>query len=411
MNNLNVEALNIDELKDFFEIKGAIDNEIIRLKINEFTDKANILYTGQDKDVVIDFINKAELKMVNYCNSINNSLNLNDKRLQNTIDENYKLDTFNLNYKKGTFNPLKKQTRILNLVINSIFRKNYSTTESTNYVYRLPTSIKNVVSMKVASIELPNTVPAFNKKDNTNEFSIITYTNNSGTISEIERHIIQIPTGMYALDQIIEHLNNSIFTQNTKLKRVALYFYDYTGSFHFVRNTDTTKNGDIDPTHEFDIDFRISSNQNRPIQLNMGWMLGYRKPYYKYSEDYNKKVSININNAIEGFAPEAPINIFGTSYFFLHINDYNNNTSPVYETVFQEGLITSTHIMDKIQNTGSKKLIQNNLSHNIDKVRRYYGPVNIDKLEIKLLDQYGRVVNLLNSDFSFTLQLEILYNL
>ena len=408
--NLNIESLNIDELKDFFEIKGAINNQIIRLKINEYIDKANLLYTGQDKKTVIDFINKAEVKMTDYCNSINNSLHINDKRLQNTIDENFKLDTFNLNYKKGTFNPLKKQTRILNLVINSIFRKNYHNTESTNFIYTLPASLKNVVSMKVASIELPNTVPAFNNKDITNEFTIITYTNNIGIKTDIEEHIIQMPTGMYSLDQIIEYLNESIFSQKTKLKRVGINFYDYTGSVHFVRNKDSGT-GDTNPDHHFDIDFRISSNKNRPIQLNMGWLLGYRKPYYKYSEDYTQINNVDIHNSYNGFIPEAPINIFGTPYFFLHINDFNNNTSPVYETTFQEGLISSTHIMDKIQNTGAKTIVQTNLSHNIDKIRRYYGPVNIDKLEIKLLDQYGRVINLLKSDFSFTLQIEILYDL
>ena len=80
--NLNIKSLNIDELKEFFEIKGAINDQIIRLKINEYIDKANLLYTGQDKKAVIDFINKAEVKMTDYCNSINNSLNINDKRLQ-----------------------------------------------------------------------------------------------------------------------------------------------------------------------------------------------------------------------------------------------------------------------------------------------------------------------------------------
>ena len=74
--------------------------------------------------------------------------------------------------------------------------------------------------MKVASIELPNTAPIFNNKDITNEFTIITYTNNSGIKTDIEKHIIQIPTGMYALDQIIEHLNESIFSQTTKLKEL-----------------------------------------------------------------------------------------------------------------------------------------------------------------------------------------------
>ena len=33
--------------------------------------------------------------------------------------------------------------------------------------------------------------------------------------------------------------------------------------------------------------------------------------------------------------------------------------------------------------------------------RFYYGPVNINKLEIKLVDDFGRIVDLNNMDFSF----------
>ena len=34
----------------------------------------------------------------------------------------------------------------------------------------------------------------------------------------------------------------------------------------------------------FNIDWRVSDEPNRPIQMNMGWMLGYRKQYYNYEE-------------------------------------------------------------------------------------------------------------------------------
>ena len=47
----------------------------------------------------------------------------------------------------------------------------------------------------------------------------------------------------------------------------------------------------------------------------MGWLLD-RKPYYKYSEDYTQISDVDINNSCNGFIPEAPINLFGTPYFF-----------------------------------------------------------------------------------------------
>jgi hypothetical protein len=43
--------------------------------------------------------------------------------------------------------------------------------------------------------------------------------------------------------------------------------------------------------------------------------------------------------------------------------------------------------------------------------RYYYGPVNINKLNIQLIDEYGRPVDLHNKDFSFTLRLTTIYSI
>ena len=413
--NLNIESLNIDELKNFFEINQSLNADIIIKKVNDFIIRAQSMYSGNDKDMVIEFINKARNKLLDYCSD-----NLIDNRYTsianvNKDNEKMKVETFDVNYKLGKINPLRKQTRILNLNINSIFRKNYYKTQASDFIYTFPGGIKNILSMKVATFEFANSVYLYSQKNRDNEFTIITYDDKDGEIFNVDKHIIQVPDGMYGLDSIIKYLNKGIFAKNNILKRIAVVFDDRAGTLNFVRNKDTLNGGVLDPSepihkYKFDIDFRLSDNKDRPIQLNMGWMLGYRKPYYKYNEDYVIPSKMKIITQ-EGFSPESPINMLGSPYFLLHINDYNNNCSPVYETIFQEGTITSSYIMDKIPNTGSKTIVQTNLGHNIDKIRRYYGPVNIEKIEIKLFDQFGRIVELRKSDLSLTLQFEILYNL
>ena len=44
------------------------------------------------------------------------------------------------------------------------------------------------------------------------------------------------------------------------------------------------------------------------------------------------------------------------------------------------------------------------------KQREYFGPVNIQKLDIALYDEYGRIIDLNNMDMSLTLRFEKLYN-
>ena len=47
----------------------------------------------------------------------------------------------------------------------------------------------------------------------------------------------------------------------------------------------------------------------------------------------------------------------------------------------------------------------------ITKTRSYFCPVNIQKLKIQLIDEYGRVMNLNNMDFSFCLDLTCIYDM
>jgi hypothetical protein len=45
----------------------------------------------------------------------------------------------------------------------------------------------------------------------------------------------------------------------------------------------------------------------------------------------------------------------------------------------------------------------------LTKIRKYNGPINLKKIHVKVLDKYGNIIDLNNMDFSFTLELEILY--
>ena len=48
-------------------------------------------------------------------------------------------------------------------------------------------------------------------------------------------------------------------------------------------------------------------------------------------------------------------------------------------------------------------------SDKITKKRHYFGPVNIDKLHIQLIDEYGTEIDMNYNDFSFALEFDILY--
>ena len=66
-------------------------------------------------------------------------------------------------------------------------------------------------------------------------------------------------------------------------------------------------------------------------------------------------------------------------------------------------------ILAKIPNTASTtNIIFEDSSDRIFKTRKYFGPVRISKIRIRLLDDFGRVVNLNGGDLIITLEIETL---
>ena len=50
------------------------------------------------------------------------------------------------------------------------------------------------------------------------------------------------------------------------------------------------------------------------------------------------------------------------------------------------------------------------LSNQLNRTREYFGPVDIERLQISLIDEYGRKLDLNNMDWSMTLVFEHLYD-
>jgi hypothetical protein len=330
----------------------------------------------------------------------------------NTISTN----SFPLRYKSGVVNPFKKQTYNYNLNINSRFRNNYYTVPSTDFMMNLPNPIKNVVSMRLVSNEIPYSFYIYSSITGTNEFTVeILDISGMGTNDEdISKNIqtIRIPNGNYTAQQLETFLNTVIFTQSP-LDRIKVQYIDIANKFIFYRDYDTVP--DPNPataiTYGFNLDFRLVNDSDRNIQYNMGWLLGYRRAFYSWSEDY-----VDASNAsfdlYEGMNPESTFNCSSTKYLLLHVNDFNKNHTKVFETPIQEGLIRSNDVLAKIPVFNISYVANVEVLNPIKNNRReYFGPVNIEKLEVRLLDEFGRIVDLNNCDYSFSLEIECLYDL
>ena len=116
---------------------------------------------------------------------------------------------------------------------------------------------------------------------------------------------------------------------------------------------------------------------------------------------------LDINYTYTGknkYTGEGIYDPLGNRYFLLSVNDYQNNHSLPVVSPMQEETLTDGHILAIVPAGCCAKSCEN-------EERIYFGPTDITRLHIKLLDEFGRVVDLNNGDYSFTLELEVLYDL
>ena len=100
-------------------------------------------------------------------------------------------------------------------------------------------------------------------------------------------------------------------------------------------------------------------------------------------------------------------------YLYLCINDYTAAGGNNFVALYNESTI-SPHIIGRIQ---YQQLLQRNGVYNygtddrtFEATREYFGPVDIQKLNLQILDEYGRVVDFNNMDWSCSISFDILYD-
>ena len=161
--------------------------------------------------------------------------------------------------------------------------------------------------------------------------------------------------------------------------------------------------GSVSPssfTINFNVDADGLTDNNVPLLLRLGWQLGFRAAVY------TSQVAIS----------EGICNIAGPQYAFVAINDYNNSSNNYFKAAFSESIL-SPHIIGRINlarllecNGAYKSAQDDNYNDSIDRTRDYFGPTDILRLAITLYDEYGRVIDLNNMDWSFVLSFICLYD-
>ena len=239
-------------------------------------------------------------------------------------------DTFSLPVKQDSLNPNLKNTTNRFVNLDSQFRQYTSGIDSTSTDYTLDLSdtLKNALNLRLYSYQIPFSWYAIDTAYGNTCFWLVDASNAIP---------ISVPSGNYTQTAFVSQLNKSF--QNTGIVtpavgspydlsantpvyynpnsgKITMFLYD--GSYndpitpstkHLINSN--TKIIFYDFTGALQCSIKCKSNTNHYFNNTLGWIMGYKLPYVNIDPSGNSASSI--------------LDLNGTKYLILVIDDYNQN--------------------------------------------------------------------------------------
>lgn len=243
-------------------------------------------------------------------------------------------------------NPTSQKTIFKMISIDSQYREDAQNTSATNFSLNLSEDLRNVISMKLYSVQIPYTWYTINNDFGSNYFYL---KGNSPGIDNGQHDIkVQIRSGTYTAQQIATAINTSIGTLKAKNTTDPQYksIYDLSfGQTHISYNTADSQSSKI----LFEFDMKKTFNETDYVLYFPNWtspnvigagksisipsFLGYNTntyaPYIAYSD-----ASLNYDLAASPFTVSSSNNSFSIIQYSSQFDYSNNNADRViHETI------------------------------------------------------------------------------
>ena len=414
--DLNVDNYTHDELAQMFELPENYDANTIEVheaklkdgilknrEIDEKTQLKTLDFLVKAKQIILkDPTKSKKVTIQEKISDVFNSnfklqetkvVDVNEHMIQERPNKSYS-SSYPSEYFAGVINPIKKKTTRKNLNIDSRFRENYYGSPATNYNLVLPMNMNNVLSMQLTSVEIPTSYYCVSKQYGNNFFHI--------NVDGYGSALVTIPSGNYKYEGIANIINEAI-------SHLAAPFDDV----YFQINLSSLTNngsgqmmvgwvvGSANIGTNIGLNFQANINgdddRNTPLPMKLGWLIGFRNGIYENNENY---------------VSEGVVDLYGPRYLYLVLDDHNNSVSNSFYSAFNSSILNK-NILARItvQTTAPFSILAQNNLNLVSTSREYFGPVNIQHMNIQLLDEYGRVIDLNNMDFSFCLTLTTAYDI
>ena len=447
--DFNINNYNIPELKDFLKINddkytlNDVDQKCSKMKSIIYENKQ---YDKNYKTQISKFLDEVKIKLVSHIKKISKEddgfiedydsmivttgdVTENDSKNDSKNDSNNKStdkdDSYNnvgkiinpmsvhpslqkASIPSNTVNAYSGNQFVTNYVFNTQFRDNFFFTQPENCTFTLPIKIKNVVAISLSAVQIPNVMLTFSSVRGTNQIYI--YEEETGL-----EGIVTIPNGNYDYTSFPTILQEAINLQiiGSLPGRFTVSINPYT---FFTTISNSTYNFRMDIMGSNDsflgmcdkYKYYTDANPDNIVYKNkinvepskfvstMGYLIGYRKIEYFGSNSYTSESMFN--------------NVY-CDYVYFCMNEFASSSQYISNYgILPSGLINE-NILAVIPITTPQFV--STFADNADyiyKTRKYNGPIDIQKITIKLLNPQGRLVDLHNYDYGFNLQITTLYD-
>ena len=404
MFNLNIDSYNLEELKSLFHVQpsGLINSvslhEILEERYQNMLNSINqnSQMDSMQKQQSNDFLFQAKMKLEN----------LLAPQISNTVfQDSKKVDSIPWNVAGNSSNPsTKKIARLVS--IDSKYRDNLENepVETNNFQVSFANRFNKVESMEILEFTAPTSIKVIGDSMKNNYFHVQIGGEDKDktkvTIDDfyrIERNILSSEDNKKFITQL-----------NNKLSALDLSF-----SFNF-NNTDS--NDDIDTM--MDRTLHVENNTGSEVKLyfnqtpsgaedpncilfkTLGHMLGFR----------HLEVSIGSGNT---YVTPAALDLISFKYAYLIVDDFlsNGETNIVAENVYS---VPCAQNMKFGGNILAKVNYKNDANYNVSNriittPRTYYGNVDVAKLRVTLVNEFGDLVDTHGAEWAFTLKFNCSY--
>jgi len=287
-------------------------------------------------------------------------------------------------------NDLRKQ--IVN--VDSRFRDSATKEISTNFQYTFEHPYKNVIRIRIASVEIPNSWYEFSEANYNTSFSISAY----DISNNLQTATIQIADGNYGAIDLLTTIQAQLVSKFQTPYGIFLSIYPNPFSLKStIELRGVAAVGATAPTttgKPFYLNFLIPATANQPYNWGLGYNLGFRS--LRYTVDDITDVSGGISTY--SIQSESLIDVTAETYVFLAVNDYyavENKNTIGFTQALAKIIVRDAKYAILFDDGGS--LLSNDVI--------FPSPIDLKRIQVKLLDPYGRIIDLNGLNFSFSLEI------